>query len=94
MGVAIFESYPTKDKVMRARPVQSRARAGKIKLVRAPWNKELIRQFLSFPRGQHDDLVDVGSGVHEMIANGPKGKKKVVNVSDNPFYRSSYASVR
>lgn len=93
-GVTIFETYPTKDKVMRARPVQSRARAGKIKLLRAPWNKELIRQFVAFPRGRHDDLVDVGSGVNEMIANGPNGKKKEVQVSDNPFYRRSYASVR
>ena len=75
-GVVIIPIYPIKDKVLRARPLQSRGRAGKIKLVKAPWNKVLKRQFATFPRGKHDDLVDVASGGNEMIAKGFSRKKK------------------
>ena len=50
---------PTKDKVARARGIQARMRAGAVE-----WNQEAYwyntaeEEFLRFPRGKHDDVVD------------------------------------
>jgi|GEM_PF-577756 len=57
------------DKVERARPWQLRAKQGHIKLVRAPWNLDFIREVTSFPKGRHDDDVDTVSGGVQMIAD-------------------------
>lgn len=57
------------DKVERARPWQLRAKQGHIKLVRAPWNLDFIREATSFPKGRHDDDVDTVSGGVQMIAD-------------------------
>jgi predicted phage terminase large subunit-like protein len=57
------------DKVERARPWQLRAKQGHIKLIRAPWNLDFIREATSFPKGRHDDDVDTVSGGVQMIAD-------------------------
>lgn len=48
-----------KDKVTRARPLQARMRAKKVKWdTEADWFPEIQTEFLEFPRGKHDDSVD------------------------------------
>ncbi len=59
---------PEGDKVTRARPLQGRAKAGKVKLVRGPWNQAFILEALDFPNGRHDDQIDTASGGLQMIA--------------------------
>jgi predicted phage terminase large subunit-like protein len=59
---------PEGDKVTRARPLQGRAKAGKVKLIRGNWNQQFILEALDFPTGQHDDQIDTGSGGLQMIA--------------------------
>jgi predicted phage terminase large subunit-like protein len=67
VNVAITSIRPDGDKVQRARPLQTRAKAGKVKLVRGPWNQAFILEALDFPNGQHDDQIDTASGGLTMI---------------------------
>lgn len=67
-NVAIRAIRPRGDKVERARPLQTRALAGKVKLVRGPWNRDFILEALDFPKGSHDDQIDTASGGLQMIA--------------------------
>lgn len=76
--VAIEAITPEKDKVTRARPLQTRAKAGKVFLVRGPWNRAFLDEAVKFPRGRHDDQVDSASGGLGMIAEGtPRGAELV-----------------
>ena len=68
IGVAIRGIKVGDDKVMRARPLQGRAKAGKIYLVRGPWIEAFITEFVDFPTGSHDDQVDTVSGGQQMLA--------------------------
>ena len=60
---------PEGDKVSRARPLQLRAKHGRVKLVRGPWNRKFINECLGFPSGKHDDMVDTASGGLQMVAS-------------------------
>jgi len=60
---------PIGDKVSRARPLQLRAKQGKVKLVRGPWNRTFINECLGFPAGKHDDIVDTASMGLQMVAS-------------------------
>ena len=70
-AVAIREIKPEGDKVARARPLQTLARGGKLKLVGGAWVNAFIAEALDFPKGRHDDQIDSASGGLEMIANRP-----------------------
>jgi predicted phage terminase large subunit-like protein len=70
VNLAIGPVTPEGDKVSRARPLQTRARQGKVKLVRGSWTREFINEALGFPGGKHDDQVDTASGGLAMIADG------------------------
>jgi predicted phage terminase large subunit-like protein len=83
VGVAIKQVKPKGDKVERARPLQTRASVGKVRLVRGPWIQAFILEMLDFPNGQHDDQVDTASGGLQMIA----GRKSGLAVVEDPFAR-------
>jgi predicted phage terminase large subunit-like protein len=77
-NVAIIRVRPEGDKVQRARPVQTRAKGGKVFLVRGAWVQQFILEAVDFPSGKHDDQVDsVALGV-QMIAKRTR-KRKAVN---------------
>ena len=46
------------DKVSRATSITSYLESGKVSLLRAHWNKDLINQATIFPVGQYDDICD------------------------------------
>ena len=69
-AVSMLPITPDEDKVRRARPLQTRAKNGKVRLVRGPWNQVFLMEMLDFPTGQHDDQVDTASGGLEMLAGG------------------------
>ena len=69
---------PWSDKVEGARPWAIRARNGKVKLVRGPWNRSFIRTASGFPDVKHDDEIDTVSGGNHMIADGAVGTRKPV----------------
>ena len=76
-AVAIEEVTPDADKVTRARPLQTRAKQGKVYLVRGAWNLEFIREIISFPKGKHDDQVDTATGGLQMISSAHQGCGKL-----------------
>jgi predicted phage terminase large subunit-like protein len=60
------------DKATRARPLASQCGVGNVKLVRAPWNDDFIRELIRFPRGKHDDQVDAAAQALNTLALGPE----------------------
>jgi predicted phage terminase large subunit-like protein len=51
----------TGSKSDRAMPLAAQAEGGKLFMLRAPWNEELLSEFELFPFGRHDDIVDSAS---------------------------------
>lgn len=50
---------PTSDKLSRARSIQARMRAGRVRFYKdASWYAGMENELLQFPRGRHDDQVD------------------------------------
>jgi len=61
--------HPDRDKVTRARTLAARMEAGKVFFLRgAPGIEMLADQFVAFPNGEHDDLVD--AAVYAADLNG------------------------
>jgi len=46
------------DKEVRAAAFRGLAKMGGVKMVRGPWNTDLLREISEFPFGDHDDIVD------------------------------------
>jgi predicted phage terminase large subunit-like protein len=67
IGISIRGITAEKDKVTRARPLKGRAKAGKVFLVRGPWNEAFIAEAVDFWTGLHDDQIDSASGGLEML---------------------------
>lgn len=62
-------SLATTSKVVRAQPFLAAAEAGKVKLLRAPWNSDFLDEFDAFPNGDHDDQVDTSAIGYNDIFN-------------------------
>jgi predicted phage terminase large subunit-like protein len=62
---AINDVDPDRDKLTRALPWASRARGGRVRMVRANWNRDFVSEVCSFTgkgeSGTHDDQVDAVS---------------------------------
>ena len=65
---------PAKDKVARAKDSSPTVEAGRVNLIRGPWNKEFIDQVCTFPNAAHDEYVDCLT----MMIGKDKAKKKGV----------------
>jgi predicted phage terminase large subunit-like protein len=92
----ILAIQPNGDKVTRARPLRSRAKKGKVKLVRGRWNLEFIREAISFPTGKNDDQVDTASGGLQMIAENAVATQRPASspamvVSSEQLFDNSFA---
>jgi len=57
-GVPLFPVTPRGDKLTRALPLLSKAKAGQLVLLKRVWTDELVGEMLGFPLGEHDDQVD------------------------------------
>jgi predicted phage terminase large subunit-like protein len=79
VNTVITAVKPEGDKVQRARPWRSRAKAKRVFLVRGAWNRKFIRQATAFPKGKHDDMVDFVSGSVQMMAEDAGDTKKTVS---------------
>src|SRR5262249_19132442 len=63
----------TGDKVTRASPFSSQVEAGRVFLVRAPWNAAFLDELEAFPHnGSHDDQVDAVSAAFNWLCQGPR----------------------
>lgn len=70
VNVSLQGYVVTRDKMQRAMPWAVRAEQGMVRVVRGDWVAQFIDECLSFPHGQHDDMVDAVSGAVEMLASG------------------------
>src|SRR5262249_39362092 len=63
----------TGDKVTRASPFSSQVEAGRVFLVRAPWNTAFLDELEAFPHnGSHDDQVDPASAAFDRLCLPPR----------------------
>ncbi|MCP4127073.1 MAG: phage terminase large subunit, partial [Gammaproteobacteria bacterium] len=62
---------PNKDKQARGRPLQGRMQQGMVYFAEEPWLEDLQHEFLRFPSGVHDDIVDAVSWVVTMLLGQP-----------------------
>lgn len=76
-----------KDSRYRAAAWAAHARAGKLRLVRAPWNNDFIHECLFFPNGTHDDQVDAVSGAAGRLLF-TEGETRYDNSDDKPGINS------
>ncbi len=84
-GYCVKFSPATGDKETRAKPVSAQCEAGNIKLVRALWNAEFLRELENFPAAKHDDAVDALSGAHEVLRTAQGGHVSVIPRSASRF---------
>ena len=69
-NLAIFPVPVVADKVSRSLLVSARAANGKLYYARgAGWAEVLISEFVNFPSGKHDDIVDAVCGCVELLNN-------------------------
>jgi len=57
-GFRISSSPESGDKVTRAEPFAGQLNSGNVKMLRAKWNEELIKELEGFPNCSHDDQCD------------------------------------
>lgn len=69
-GYYVQGNRETGSKVSRALPLASQTEVGKVWMIEAPWNRELLDEFETFPYGIHDDQVDAASGGFSKVALG------------------------
>jgi predicted phage terminase large subunit-like protein len=71
-GWPISADRQTGDKVTRASPFSSQVEAGRVYLLRAPWNTAFLDELEAFPHyGSHDDQVDAASAAFNRLCLGP-----------------------
>lgn len=63
---------PAKDKTARVKDSSPTMEAGRVKLIRGPWNSEFLDQLATFPNADHDEYVDCTT----MMIGDTRQKKK------------------
>jgi predicted phage terminase large subunit-like protein len=77
-NVAIYPVPVDSDKVSRSLLVSARGASGKLYYARnASWAEDTISEFVNFPAGKHDDIVDAVCGCAELL-NRYAAKESVV----------------
>jgi len=63
----------SKEKSIRARPLQARTEQKQVRLLRAPWNRAFIDELTQCWSGVHDDQADAASGAYNKLVmqSGP-----------------------
>lgn len=78
-GYRVQASPETGSKLTRATPAAAAIDAGRISLLRAPWNRAFLDELRDFPQGRKDDQVDAMSRAYSM-ALGPSVPSRRLNV--------------
>lgn len=74
----VLELKPLTDKQVRARPLQGRMQQNKVTFPKqAEWLPILLKEFLRFPVGMHDDTVDTLAWAAEMVLGKAPPRKPV-----------------
>ena len=67
-GFTVVASPETGAKVTRAGPVAAQVEAGRLTLMRAPWNAAFLDELRDFPHGRKDDQVDALARAFSLLA--------------------------
>jgi predicted phage terminase large subunit-like protein len=71
LGYAVSPFLPKHDKLTRASPLSSMARAGNVKLIRGPWINAFLDEADGFPEG-FKDQVDACSAAQTILTQAPQ----------------------
>lgn len=82
-GWSVAADRVTGGKVLRAEPLASQAKAGNVRLLRAPWNQPFLDEARRFPVGQNKDQIDAASGALNKLASIPPEAE--VSTAPDPF---------
>lgn len=76
---SLVEHKPLTDKQVRAQPLQGRMQAKKVTFPKeGPWVADMMREFLRFPAGMHDDAVDAMAwAIQTVVLNQPPRRPTV-----------------
>jgi predicted phage terminase large subunit-like protein len=67
-GVRCFTELASGSKTTRADPLASDCNNDQVRMVAAAWNSTLRREFVDFPNGLNDDIVDACAGAYNKSA--------------------------
>lgn len=67
-GVRCFTEQASGAKTVRADPLSSDVNNDQVRMLRAAWNSTLRREFVDFPNGTNDDIVDACAGAYNKTA--------------------------
>ena len=67
-GFTVVASPETGAKTTRAAPIAAQVEAGRLTLMRAPWNAALLDELRDFPHGRKDDQVDALARAFSLLA--------------------------
>ncbi len=76
-GFTVVASPETGAKATRAAPVAAQVEAGRMTLMRAPWNAAFLEELQNFPHGRKDDQVDALSRAYALLADGALPSRRV-----------------
>lgn len=74
------------DKTIKAGPFASQAEAGRVKLVRGPWNGAYLDELTSFPTGRHDDQVDATAIAYNALVTMVNPAIKPVSIGKPSYW--------
>jgi predicted phage terminase large subunit-like protein len=76
-GHAVTASPETGDKSTRAAPFASQIEAGNVRMLRGPWNRDLLDEMRMFPNGAKDDQIDACSRAFAKLLDGAAPARSV-----------------
>lgn len=69
----------TRDKIIRAYPLEAIFKAGNIHILEGPWYYDWIAEIESFPNGKHDDQIDNLSAGYQLYDETTEFDDEIVN---------------
>ena len=76
-GHRVRASPETGSKRLRATPPAATIEAGRLCLLRAPWNRAFLDELRDFPNGRKDDQVDAFSRAHALLSESPTRPRRL-----------------
>ena len=67
-GFVVKTERVSGSKETRADPFSSQVNAGNVRMVEAPWNRDLREELRTFPNGRHDDIIDAAADAFNALA--------------------------
>ncbi len=76
-GWRVVAGPETGSKLVRAGPVSAQVEAGRLAMLRAPWNAAFIDELRDFPHGRKDDQVDALARAFAMLTAAGGGPRRL-----------------